>query len=81
MKHQKDNSHLCHGDDIYCPMKQSQIGILIFLNKEDKDTIIGYNCEYPNCYPNLCKLPTKYPIGGSDREAKAKKNHGSSNDA
>lgn len=50
---------------IYCPLKQSTIGLTIQLDEKNKDTIIGYSCSYPNCYPSICKLPVERPIGKS----------------
>lgn len=50
---------------VYCPLKQTQIGIVLQLDEKDEDTIIGYSCDYPNCNPSICRLPTDRPIGES----------------
>ncbi len=59
---------LGRGDAFYCPMLKSKRAIVIQLSKEDGDTIIGYDCEYPNCPYNGCQLIDKYPIGTSSFE-------------
>lgn len=60
------------GTVIHCPMTRNMKGIVIYQKDMNDDTIIGYNCEYPNCYSHLCKLPTEYPIGSSLREVQKK---------
>lgn len=57
---------------VYCPLKQAQEGIVLQLDEKDEDTIIGYSCSYPNCYPSICMLPMERPIGKSIYELNKK---------
>ena len=69
MKENIETHLCCIGGVVYCERNRQQIGITLYLDEEDKDTIRGYDCEYPNCYSDICKLLTMYPIGSSHREA------------
>jgi len=60
---------------VYCPMIRSQRGLTINLDENDHDTIIGYGCEYPDCYEFICKLPIECPIGNSMRKVQQKSNN------
>lgn len=73
MGNTSDNSKLAHiAGCYYCSFDRKTIGAVVFMNKEDGDTIIGYNCDYQTCGSDYCQLKRDYPIGTSDREATRK---------
>lgn len=73
MENKVNKSQLCHNGGVYhCQYNNSIIGTVIYISKEDNDTIIGYECDYTKCSSIMCQLKEDYPIGTSDNEAKRK---------
>lgn len=64
---------LCCGYAVFCKIKHEMIGVEIYLDENDRDTITGYSCDYcPNCYLTGCKLTRARPIGESVLEMSKK---------